>query len=137
MDPSRRKNELVSYFVSAFGVFYGLMLGLIAVGTYETFSQIEERVAIEAGVVASIYSDVSMFPEPVRSKLQADVCDYVTVMLDEGLARPGPRVDQRVGRSDSAPVLRGPAHGESFRGEFCVSPEPFQNLLDQMMKAKK
>lgn len=23
-----------------------------------------------------------------------------------------------------------------FRGEFCVSPDPFQNLLDQMMKAK-
>jgi hypothetical protein len=83
LGPEPAANELVSYFVSALGVFYGLMLGLIAVGTYETFSQVEERVADEAAVVAALYSDVSMFPEPVRSKLQTDIRDYVTAVIEK------------------------------------------------------
>jgi hypothetical protein len=223
--PEPAANDLVSYFVSAFGVFYGLMLGLIAVGTYETFSQVEERVANESAVVASLYSDVSMFPEPVRSKLQADVSDYVTTLIEKVWP------DQTRGRinESAGPILRrlhddlltvepstkavDNLHADSirqlnnllelrrqrlnsvtsglpatlyhvivvgavlnlwlcslfsvdrlslhlslvavlaafvglvifliaamdnpFRGEFCVSPEPFQTLLDQMMKVKK
>jgi Protein of unknown function (DUF4239) len=225
LGPEPASNDLVSYFVSGFGVFYGLMLGLIAVGTYETFSEVEARVASESSVVAALYSDVSMFPEPVRSKLQADVVDYVTTLIENVWP------DQTRGRinESAAPILHrfytdlltvepsskamDNLHADSilqlnkllelrrerltsvtsglpttlyyvivvgailnlwlcamfsvdrlslhlslvavlavfiglvifliaamdnpFRGEFCVTPEPFQLLLDQMTKVKQ
>ena len=38
LGPQPGANELVSTFLSAYGVFYGLMLGLIAVATYQTLT---------------------------------------------------------------------------------------------------
>lgn len=73
-------NDMVSYFVSAFGVFYGLMLGLIAVGTYETFSNAEDAVDREVASLGALYRDVSNLPEPARAELQGllrKLCHFV------------------------------------------------------------
>lgn len=78
--PQSPTNDLVSYFMSAYGVFYGLMLGLIAVGTYENFTQIEESTAKEASALGAVYQDVSNYPEPLRSELRSKLreqCQFV------------------------------------------------------------
>ncbi len=63
-------NDMVSYFMSAFGVFYGLMLGLIAVGTYENFSDADAAVGREVAALGALYRDVSNLPEPGRTELR-------------------------------------------------------------------
>ncbi len=70
LGPEPAANEMVSYFVSAFGVFYGLMLGLIAVGTYENFTNVEDAAGREAAALGALYQDVSNLPEPARTELQ-------------------------------------------------------------------
>jgi hypothetical protein len=69
-------NEVVSYFLAAVVLFYGVMVGLIAVGVWEQYSSTDEKVALEASALAALYRDVSEFPAPHRARLQADVREY-------------------------------------------------------------
>lgn len=48
------------------GVFYGLLLGLIAAGTCESYDAAQSRVADEAAAVGTLYREVSASPEPYR-----------------------------------------------------------------------
>lgn len=69
-------NEVISYFWAAVVLFYGVMVGLIAVGVWEQFSSTDEKVAMEASALAALYRDVTPYPEPYRSRLQADLREY-------------------------------------------------------------
>lgn len=81
--PEPGENEFVSYFLSAYGVFYGLMLGLIAVATYQNYTDAGNAVASEVNTISALYRDVSSYPEPVRSVLQKHLHDYVHFVVDE------------------------------------------------------
>jgi hypothetical protein len=74
-------NEVVSYFLAAVVLFYGVMVGLIAVGVWEQFSSTDEKVALEASSLAALYRDVSEFPQPHRARLQADVRGYTLYVI--------------------------------------------------------
>ena len=89
-------NEVVSYYLSTVAIFYGIMLGLIAVGVWEGFNSARTAVALEAGAVAALYRDVSGYPEPQRSALQADLREYTRYEIDvawaehrKGIISPG------------------------------------------------
>ena len=83
LGPQPGHNDIVGIALSAYGVFYGIMVGLIAVGTYENFSQVEGNVGREASCLNSLYRDVSGYPEPVRTELKARVRDYVHHIVDD------------------------------------------------------
>lgn len=83
MGPEPGRNDLVSYFLSAYGVFYGLMLGLIAVVTYENFSEVDHSVVREASTLGALYRDVSNYPEPLRSNLQGQLREYARFVIEE------------------------------------------------------
>ncbi|MFI7121735.1 hypothetical protein [Amycolatopsis sp. NPDC049868] len=72
-----QRNSLLDLVLSGTGLFYGLLLGLIAAATYTTYSEAEASVANEATAVAALYRDVSGYPEPFRSQLRADIEFYV------------------------------------------------------------
>jgi hypothetical protein len=75
------QNDIVSFYLSAAGVFYGITLGLIAVGTYTTFSNVDDAVSKEAASVAALYRDVSSYPEPARGQLRRELEDYVGFVI--------------------------------------------------------
>lgn len=76
-------NDVVSYYLSTAGVFYGITLGLIAVGTFTTFSEIDRGVSKEAALIAALYRNVSTYPEPARGELRRMVEDYTRFVIDE------------------------------------------------------
>lgn len=76
-------NDIVSYYLAAVGVFYGITLGLISVGTYTTFSEIESNVALEATTLSALYNDVNGYPEPTRNHLQQLLRDYTNIVIDD------------------------------------------------------
>ncbi len=86
LGPQPGENEFVGHFLSAYGVFYGLMLGLIAVATYQNYSDAEKATAKEAATLAAIYRDVSSYPEPARSNHQGDLREYVRYVIEEAWA---------------------------------------------------
>ena len=76
-------NELIGFALSAFGVFYGLLLGLLAVGTYQNYTQAENTVDNEAASLAALYRDVSAYPDPVRGKLTGQLREYTVYVIEK------------------------------------------------------
>lgn len=77
-------NDIVGYYLAAITVFYGITLGLVAVGTWTTYSDVGTKVDREAEVVSSLYRDVGGYPEPLRDQLQSDLKDYVQYVINVG-----------------------------------------------------
>ena len=64
-------------------VFYGLAVALIAVGVSQTYSDTSKLVSGEATALASLYRDVSCYPQPIRSQLQDELRNYVHYVITE------------------------------------------------------
>ena len=76
-------NEIIGDFLQYFGVIYGLLLGLLAVATYQNLAEVEKTVGHEAAALAALYRDVSAYPEPIRSELQDEIRTYTRFVIDE------------------------------------------------------
>jgi hypothetical protein len=83
LGPSGHCNDLVSYFFAGIGVFYGLALGLIAVGTWENYTEIDGVVSTEAAAVASLYRDLDGYPQPLRSRLEESMREYTRLVIEK------------------------------------------------------
>jgi len=76
-------NDAVSGTVQAIGVFYGITVGLIAVGVWTTHSNASDLVSREASSISSLYRDVSGYPEPIRTELRSKVRDYTVFVIEQ------------------------------------------------------
>jgi hypothetical protein len=77
------ENELVSYFLTGLGVFYGITLGLIAAGTWQNFSDIDGKVSEEAASLAALYRDVSYYPSPLNDSLKTHLKEYTRLVIND------------------------------------------------------
>lgn len=75
------RNDQVAFFMSVLGVFYGITIGLVAVGTWENFESVQEKVSTEAATLGALYRDVSSMPEPIRSDLHQALKDYTNEVI--------------------------------------------------------
>jgi hypothetical protein len=76
-------NDAVSGTVQAIGVFYGITVGLIAVGVWNTNSNASDLVSKEAAAIGALYRDVSGYPSPVRDELRAKLKDYTVFTIEQ------------------------------------------------------
>ena len=74
-------NDAVSGTVQAIGVFYGITVGLIAVGVWNTNSSAVDMVSQEASAVGGIYRDVAGMPSPWREELTAKLREYLEIVV--------------------------------------------------------
>ena len=73
---TRAANDVVGYILSCFCVFYGLLLGLIAVTAYQNGSDTAANVTREAAALSALYEDVSRYPDPYGQNLTWLLRDY-------------------------------------------------------------
>jgi len=76
-------NDAVSGTVQAIGVFYGITVGLIAVGVWNTHSQASDLVSKEAASIGVFYRDVGGYPSPLREQLRSDIHEYTVFVIDK------------------------------------------------------
>jgi hypothetical protein len=69
-------NDVVSYFMAGMNAIYGITLGLLAVGAWEKFAEVQRDVQQEAAVLSALYQDVSMIPSPLGDTLKAELKEY-------------------------------------------------------------
>ena len=89
-------NDAVSGTVQAIGVFYGITVGLIAVGVWNTNTNASELVSREASSIATLFRDCSGYPSPLREELRAGLHDYTVFIINE--AWPAQQKGQNVER---------------------------------------
>ncbi|MFM7162568.1 MAG: hypothetical protein ACKO3P_19595 [Planctomycetaceae bacterium] len=77
-------NALVTGVLSCFVVFYGLLLGLLAVAAHERRTSVENIVSREALSLAGIYGEVNViYPEDLRHELHELLRQYVDATIRE------------------------------------------------------
>jgi hypothetical protein len=76
-------NDAVSGTVQAIGVFYGITVGLIAVGVWNTNSNASDLVSKEAASIGALYRDVSGYPSPVRDQLRSQLRAYTLFVIND------------------------------------------------------
>ena len=76
-------NDAVSGTVQAIGVFYGITVGLIAVGVWNTYSNAAELVSKEAAAIGGLYRDVNGYPSPIREELRASIREYTVFVIEK------------------------------------------------------
>lgn len=62
-------NDIVGYLLGAHGVYFGLLLGLLALASYQNFSDVEKLVVDEATKLAALYRDTSAWSFAKRAQL--------------------------------------------------------------------
>jgi Protein of unknown function (DUF4239) len=80
----KRANEMVGFTLSSFFVLFGLLLGLVAVATYQNYSNVTDTVDKEASSIAALDRDLNGFPQPVRSQLKDRLAEYARFTNQEG-----------------------------------------------------
>ena len=76
-------NDAISGTVQAIGVFYGITVGLIAVGVWNTYSNASDLVSREAAAIGALYRDLAGYPSPQREELQAKLRDYTVFTIEQ------------------------------------------------------
>jgi hypothetical protein len=83
----KRANEMVGLALSSYFVLFGLLLGLVAVATYQNYSNVSDIVDNEASSLAALYREISSLPEPSRGQLQQRLREYTRYTIEEGWAQ--------------------------------------------------
>jgi hypothetical protein len=76
-------NDVVSYVFAGIGVFYGLAMGLIAVATWQDFTDIDGLVSKESAALAGLYRDLDGYPQPLRGEAEAMLRDYTRHVIEK------------------------------------------------------
>jgi hypothetical protein len=72
-----------SNYLQYFGIIYGLLLGLLAIGTYENFTSTDQAVASEAAALLALYRNITSYPEPYRSDFRTLIRDCARTTIDD------------------------------------------------------
>src|SRR5277367_6227577 len=66
-------NDIIGFYMAGVTVLYGVSVGLLAIGAWATYADVQGKIDHEAAALGGLYRDVGAYPEPVRSILQADL----------------------------------------------------------------
>jgi hypothetical protein len=79
---NQQTNNDVIFFASAISVFYSLIVGLIAVGVWRTYTEAQGIVSDEATAIGCFYRDISGYEEPSRGQLQQEIRSYTQFLIE-------------------------------------------------------
>lgn len=96
-------NASLNYATSGFGLFYGLLLGLLTVSAYQNSERAKESISKEATSLSALYAQLNVYPEPLRSNTKAMMRDYVlyTINKEWPAHREGEILNGGLNRADS------------------------------------
>src|ERR1700761_3390663 len=77
-------NDIVGFYMAGVTVLYAVSVGLLAIGAWATYSDVQGKVDHEAAVLGSLYRDISAYPQPDRGIMQDDLRRYARQVIDVG-----------------------------------------------------
>ena len=78
-----RLNDMLAAFLQYFGVIYGLLLGLLAVATYQNRLDVAKSNANEASSLSALYRNITAYPEPSRTELQNLLKEHTLYLIED------------------------------------------------------
>lgn len=75
------ENEVIGYVSATICIIYAIFIGFIAFYLLDNFSKAEDATKLESAHVALMYYDTKFLPEPLRTKIQADIDYYLDSVI--------------------------------------------------------
>lgn len=75
-------NTVLGNVVSMYGIFYGILMGLLAVSAYQNKATVEKSIMAEGTAVFALFRNVTAYPEEARNPLQESLRDYTQFVID-------------------------------------------------------
>lgn len=76
-------SDSISGTAQAIGVFYGITVGLLAVGVWNTHSESAQLVSREATTIGVLYRDIKEYPEPIRSFMRNKLREFTVSVIEQ------------------------------------------------------
>jgi glucan phosphoethanolaminetransferase (alkaline phosphatase superfamily) len=70
-------NDVISHFTGIIGIFFGILIGLVAVGVWENYNSSQEKADAESGNALALYRDCSGLPFQVSKVIKDDIKIYL------------------------------------------------------------
>jgi hypothetical protein len=74
-------NDVISHFTGIVGIFFGILIGLVAVGVWENYNSSQEKVDAESGNALALYRDCSGLPFQVSKVIKEDIKIYLNNVI--------------------------------------------------------
>jgi hypothetical protein len=76
-------NEVIIFSAANFGLFYAVLLGLLAIATFQTTKDLVDTIGREASNLSTLYHVADEYPDPARTELKAELRDYTRYVIDK------------------------------------------------------
>lgn len=83
VDDAEQWDRVLGHVIGTFGVFFGILLALVAVSVYENYADTREAALHEAGQITALYRGTTGLPEEVAAPIQATMKEYLRVVIDD------------------------------------------------------
>lgn len=94
-------NHVVGFYIAGVTVLYAVCAGLLAIGAWATYAEVQGKIDHEASALGALYRDVGAYPEPARTILQQDLRTYTRAVIDVGW----PMQQRGIVPNNASPVL--------------------------------
>ena len=79
----KNHNDIAGFIFATLGVIYAVILAFTVVVTWGDYDKADEVASREANCIASLFQDATAFPHETRTRIQADLADYVKAIVHE------------------------------------------------------
>lgn len=76
-------NTVLGNVISLYGIFYGILMGLLAVSAYQNQAIVEKSIVAEGTAVGALFRNFTAYPEKARGPLQESLRDYTRFVIDD------------------------------------------------------
>jgi hypothetical protein len=76
-------NEVIIFSAANFGLLYAVLLGLLAIATFQSTKDVVDTIDREASNLSTLYNAADDYPDPVRTQLKAELRDYTRYVIDK------------------------------------------------------
>ena len=83
VDDAEQWDRVLGHVIGTFGVFFGILLALVAVSVYENYSDTRQAALQEAGQVTALYRGTTGLPQEIAGPMQQTIEDYLEVVIAE------------------------------------------------------
>ncbi|HTX58330.1 MAG TPA: DUF4239 domain-containing protein [Verrucomicrobiae bacterium] len=77
----RKQNDVAGYLFSAVGVIYAVVLGFVVVVVWEKYDATGFNVDQESAAVSDLYRAVIEYPQPLRTRIRAELAEYANDII--------------------------------------------------------
>lgn len=86
VDSPSEWDRALAHVIGTFGVFFGILLALVALSVYENFAETRTATFREAAQLTALYRGTTALPEDVGEPIRDTIAEYLHVVVDDDFA---------------------------------------------------